>query len=184
MVSRSVCQRWPSCTSWPSHTHPRLTHSHPSRYFTRVCNFKFCHKEIRLLKNPFFMISEAKHLIHYLSFQRVQALIHLFHLLLQHAQPVIYQLLRCRFRPLRRSWRPQNGTSLPLIALHVLGIIVGLLLQLVVRLTFTGRRIGMKLLTGVSLNSRTMDVCVLRGREVIWKRNKAAGDFISKWMTA
>lgn len=30
-VLRSTCQRWPSSTSRPSHTHRCLTHSHPSR---------------------------------------------------------------------------------------------------------------------------------------------------------
>lgn len=37
----SVCQRWPSATSRPSHTHFCLTHSHPSRYCTRNCRSAF-----------------------------------------------------------------------------------------------------------------------------------------------
>lgn len=51
MVLRSVCQRWPSCTSRPSHTHRLFTHSHPSRYSTRACRFEFWHKEKRLIKS-------------------------------------------------------------------------------------------------------------------------------------
>lgn len=135
-VLRSICQRWPSSTSRPSHSHRCLTHSHPSRYFTRDCSSTFCYKTEKSITCKYvmscdIMFSFKSHMFSakyrgYLSFDHVQHTSEIVHPLLQRLQPVIFLDLRNRPHPFRRSRRPQDNASLQLVTLDVLGIIAGL----------------------------------------------------------
>lgn len=133
-VLRSVCQCRPSSTSCPSHTHRCLTHSHPSRCFTRACRSTFCYsakkrkKKKQNVQSCLITSSFITHMFrcsHYLSFDHVKHISQLFQPLLQLDKMVISLCLRSRFYSLKRSWRPQYHSSLQLITLEVLGIMAG-----------------------------------------------------------
>lgn len=125
-VLRSVCQRWPSSTSRPSHTHRCLTHSHPSRYCTRDCRFEFCrikskndlHHSISLD----FLVLVYLVCSMYLSFDHVQHESQLLQPLLQLLQLVILLFLKTTLCPLRGTWAAQHHSPLQLVTLDVLRI--------------------------------------------------------------
>lgn len=180
-VLRSICQRWPSSTSRPSHSHRCLTHSHPSRYFTRDCRSSFCYKTISINEiQRCHIIFHGQSYIRYeimcgyLSFDHVQHTSKLFQPLLHSPQPLISLGLRNRLDTLRRSWGPQNDTSLYLVTLDVWWIMAVFFLHWPrACLKFT---IGSTLLNYLTVRIWALGVCLLRWEQDIWeKRQKRVG---------
>lgn len=189
-VLRSICQRWPSSTSRPSHTHRCLTHSHPSRYCTRDCRSAFCRikskktlTSLYVTWHSFFYHGKSYFKCNmYLSFDHVQHKSQLLQSLLQLLQPVIFLFLRNRLSPLRRSWGAQHHSSLQLVTLDILRIMVGFVLWPLASLRFTWGWILLEYSTTVSLRIWAMGVRVLRRRQSIWKEKAAVDGKRDSWI--
>lgn len=206
-VLRSLCQRWPSSTWRPSHTHRRLTHSHPSSERTRDRSSSFWQDRrggggggggVSVTSKLLFEVRVTSCVfLSHLSFDHVQHCGHVADSPLQFLQPLVPLILRNRPPPQGGPRGAQCRGPLQLVTLHVLGIMAGFVTWPLAFGRFTGR--GMALLRGVGVRRRAAGIFVLllrkrrrrrRGRrQGIWReegteRERAAAerDVALKWL--